>query len=114
MNIGGHELPTVAGSDMGFDLRKRVKLRSSPFEWCICSVILGRLCGEGVECGGGVLLFGVGFADAACVGEGVEAEVAALFGPFVVLLGQDGADEADDRVPVGEDAHDVGGGGSRG
>jgi hypothetical protein len=30
------------------------------------------------------------------------AEVAAAFGPFVVLLGQDGADEADDRVPVGK------------
>ena len=36
------------------------------------------------------------------------AEVAAAFGQFVVLLGQDGADEADDRVPVGEDADHVG------
>jgi len=29
-------------------------------------------------------------------GEGVESEVAASFCPFVVLLGQDGADEADE------------------
>ena len=41
-------------------------------------------------------------------GEDVEAEVAALFGPFVVLLGQDGADQADQGGPVGEDADDVG------
>lgn len=37
--------------------------------------------------------------------EGVRAEVAAVLGPFVGLLGQDGADQADDGVPVGEDAH---------
>lgn len=36
------------------------------------------------------------------------AEVAAGFGPFVVLLGEDGSDESDDVVPVGEDADDVG------
>ena len=41
-------------------------------------------------------------------GEDVESEVAAAFGPFVVLLGQDGADEPDDRGAVGEDADDVG------
>ncbi len=39
----------------------------------------------------------------------VEAEVAAAFNPFVVLLGQDGADEADQRGAVGEDPDDVGG-----
>jgi hypothetical protein len=49
----------------------------------------------------------LGFAGAACGGEGVESEVAALLCPFVVLLGQDGADEADDRAPVGEDPNDV-------
>jgi hypothetical protein len=38
----------------------------------------------------------------------IESEVAAAFGPFVVLLGQDGADEADDRAAVGEDPDDVG------
>jgi len=65
--------------------------------------------GEGVEVGSGRLLVaGVGLADAAGGGEGVEAEVAALLGPFVVLFGEDGADEADDRVAVGEDADDVG------
>ena len=37
-----------------------------------------------------------------------EAEVAALLGPLVVLLGQHGPDQADDRVVVGEDPHDVG------
>jgi len=31
-----------------------------------------------------------------------------LFGPFVVLLGEDGADEPDQGVAVGEDADDVG------
>ena len=36
------------------------------------------------------------------------AHVAALLGPFVGLLGEDGADEADDRGPVGEDPDDVG------
>lgn len=37
--------------------------------------------------------------------EGVQAEVAAVLSPLVGLLGQDGADQADDGVPVGEDAH---------
>ena len=37
-----------------------------------------------------------------CAGEDVEAEVAAAFGPLVVLLGQDGADEPDDGCAVGE------------
>jgi hypothetical protein len=41
-------------------------------------------------------------------GQDVDAEVAAAFGPFVVLLGQDGADEADQGVAVGEDTDDVG------
>jgi len=40
-------------------------------------------------------------------GEDVEAEVAPAFGPFVVLLGEDGADETDDRAAVGEDADDA-------
>ncbi len=63
------------------------------------------LCGEGLEVGFGHLLGGgFGFADAAGFGEGFEAEVAGLLGPFVVLLGEDGADEADDAVAVGEDA----------
>ena len=34
--------------------------------------------------------------------EDVEAEVAAAFGPFVVLFGEDGADEADQRIAVGK------------
>jgi hypothetical protein len=41
-------------------------------------------------------------------GEDVESEVAAAFGPFVVLFGEDGADKADDRATVGEYADDVG------
>jgi hypothetical protein len=45
---------------------------------------------------------GLGFA------EDVETEVAARFGPFVVLFGQHGADEADQGGAVGEDADDVG------
>ena len=46
----------------------------------------------------------VGGGGGAGSGEQVEAEVAAGFGPFVVLLGQHGADQADQRVAVGEDA----------
>ena len=38
----------------------------------------------------------------------VESEVAAAFGPLVVLLGEDGPDEPDDAGPVGEDPDDVG------
>jgi len=34
--------------------------------------------------------------------------MAAAFGPFVVLLGQDDADEADDGLAGGEDPHHVG------
>ena len=46
---------------------------------------------------------GVGWVSAAV--EDVEAEVAAAFGPLVGLLGQDGADQADNGVPVGEDPY---------
>jgi hypothetical protein len=41
-------------------------------------------------------------------GQDVDTEVAAPFGPFVVLLGQDGADEPYEGVAVGEDPDDVG------
>src|SRR6266516_4737535 len=41
-------------------------------------------------------------------GEDFQSHVAAGFGPFVVLLGQDGADEADDGAAAGEDVDDVG------
>ena len=41
-------------------------------------------------------------------GEDVEAEVSAAFGPFVVLLGEHGADQADEGLAVGEEAQDVG------
>ena len=62
------------------------------------SVVGGHLLGVG----------GVGDGGDAGAGEDVEAEVAAAFGPFVVLFGQDGADEADQGVAVGEDPDDVG------
>jgi hypothetical protein len=39
----------------------------------------------------GLLL--VGGVDGLCAGEDVEAEVAAAFGPFVMLFGEDGTDE---------------------
>ena len=41
-------------------------------------------------------------------GEAFGAHVAAHDGPFVVLFGEDGADEADHGAAVGEDADDVG------
>ena len=56
----------------------------------------------------GVHLLGVVGVDGLGAGEDVESEVAAAFGPFVVLFGQDGADEPDDAGPVGEDPDDVG------
>jgi len=72
-------------------------------------------CGSGAESerrDGGVgdgLLGGVGGGDGgAGSGEGIEPEVAASLGPLVVLFGEDGADEADQSVAVGEDADDVG------
>ena len=55
---------------------------------------------------GGHLLGFVG-ADGVGFGEGVEAEVAAGLGPFVVLFSEDSSDEADDGVAVGEDPNDV-------
>ena len=67
---------------------------------------MGWLCG-GEFWGGSHLRWLLG-SDGAAAGQDVEAEVAAAFGPFVGLFGQDGADEADDRVAVGEDPHDVG------
>jgi hypothetical protein len=75
-------------------------LTRDPLVW------LGAECLE-VAAGGHLRISGRGGGDAgAC--QDVEAEVAAAFGPFVVLLGQDGADEADQGVAAGEDAHDVG------
>jgi hypothetical protein len=51
----------------------------------------------------------VGLAVAgAALGEDVEADVAAHLGPLVVLFGEDGADETNQRRAVGEDADDVG------
>jgi hypothetical protein len=41
-------------------------------------------------------------------GEDFQAHVPALLGPLVGLLGQDGADQADDRGPVREDPDHVG------
>jgi hypothetical protein len=53
----------------------------------------------------GYLLDGV---DGLRAGEYVQTEVAAGFGPFVVLLGEDCADQADDAGAVGGDADRVG------
>src|SRR3546814_18235704 len=52
--------------------------------------------------------FGVGDDGDAAAGEDLEAEVAAAFGPFVGLLGQDRADESHDGLAGGEDADGVG------
>ena len=64
--------------------------------------------GYGVD--GHLLVRGVLVCDLgeAALGKDVETKVAALFGPFVVLFGQDGADEPDQRGPIGEDADDIG------
>ena len=44
----------------------------------------------------------------ATFGEDVQAEIAAPFGPFVGLFGEDGTDDADDGVAVGKDSDAVG------
>ena len=66
------------------------------------------LCGDGGD--GHLLVDGVLVGDLgeSAFGEDVEGEVAALLGPFVVLLGEHGADQADQGGAVGEDADDVG------
>jgi len=72
-------------------------------------VILLWLGAERLEVGVGVhLLLGCLDGREAGLGEGFEAEVAAAFDPVVVLLGEDGADESDERTSVREDADDVG------
>lgn len=53
-------------------------------------------------------LLGLGGADGLGFGERVEAEVAALLSPFVVLLSEDSTHETDDRVAVGKDPNNVG------
>src|SRR4051794_35319402 len=63
--------------------------------------------GDGFEVGH-LLSGGVGVGHGLALGQEVESEVAAAFGPLVVLLGEDGADQADDRWAVGEDADHVG------
>jgi hypothetical protein len=79
--------------------------------WMYASVsgLFVRLCGERAVFGfGDLLVFGGGLADAGCSDEGVEAEVAAMLGTLIVLLGEESADEADDAVAVRVEAHDVG------
>ena len=57
---------------------------------------------------GSDLGFGGGDGGDATAGEDFEAEVAAAFGPFIGLFGEDSPDEADDGGPGGEDADGVG------
>ena len=57
------------------------------------------------QCRGRVWLTVLELVGGLALFEGVQAEVAAALGPFVGLLGQDGADQADDGWTVGEDAH---------
>ena len=72
-------------------------------------MILGwTLCGDGGD--GHLRVCGVRVGDLgeAAFGEDVQADVAAQLGPFVVLFGEHGADQADQGGPVGKDADDVG------
>ena len=81
---------------------------SSPWWWCKGVLRFGGL-GAEFEGGFGDHLVTV-FGDQvqAAFAEDVEAEVAASFCSFVGLFGEDGADETNDRVAVGEDADRVG------
>jgi hypothetical protein len=81
----------------------------------LCDPGVGSLCGQRGWCLGLLRcvvadLGRVGVSDLGEAGtvEDVEAEVASSFGPFIVLFGKHGADEADQRFPVGEDTDDVG------
>lgn len=79
--------------------------RSSPLGWCTRRFLVRGLGADRAGDGQGVLLVvddGRGEGSVALFEE-LEAEVAALFDPLVVLLGQDCADEPDDGVAVGED-----------
>jgi hypothetical protein len=76
--------------------------RSSPVGWCTTRDPSYWSSGDGLEFEH-LLGFGGGLGGGAAAGQDVESEVAATFGPFVVLLGQDGAHQADDRGAVGED-----------
>ena len=71
--------------------------------WCVVSIFSDWLGWSDCQCGqddDGIIADG---------GDGFQRHVAgALHGPFVVLLHQDGADETDDGVVVGEDVDDVG------
>ena len=60
-----------------------------------------------MDLGFGHLLDGAG-VNGLGAGEDVQSEVAADFGPLVVLFGQHRADEPDDAVPFRKDADDVG------
>ena len=57
------------------------------------------------QCRGRVWLTVLELVGGLALFEGVQAEVAAALSPFVGLLGQDGADQADDGWTAGEDAH---------
>jgi hypothetical protein len=70
-------------------------------------VTFSYLSTNGINCHAGLIGLRGAASFAAC-GEDFQSHVAAGFGPFVVLLGQDGADEADDGFAAGEDADDVG------
>ena len=71
-------------------------------------ILWSGLCAERLDLGCHLRVGAGGCEGDAGSGEDVEAEVAAAFGPFVVLLGQDGSDEADEGVAAGEDPDDVG------
>src|SRR5690606_15992700 len=71
--------------------------RSSPAGWCIGPRDRGVGSGaDGADGFGGGHLLGAGLGDKgqSRLGQDVQAEVAALLGPLVVLLGQHRADEA--------------------
>ena len=88
---------TLKGGDRSEETR--LVTWSSPLRWCTTSDPSAGSGADGLEVGVGHLL-GLG-GDGLGSGDDVEAEVAASFGPFVVLLGQDGADESDDGLAVG-------------
>jgi hypothetical protein len=78
-----------------------------PSEWCLRNhhlAIYSYLSSNGIN----YQFCSIGNFHFAAFGEYFGAHIAAGFGPLVVLLGEHGADEADDGVAAGEDPGDVG------
>src|SRR5215212_11597039 len=101
------QFPESSRHGQSNDQPRRSRLR----KWCLIRSprdLDWTLCGDGGDGHLRVFRVLVGDLGEAAFGEDVQADVAAHLGPFVMLLGEHGADQADQRGPVRKDADDVG------